>query len=254
VRLAVVAGGWHFPMQFYRELPKALPGAELFCIAHRDPELPIVRQEKLDVLASASGPLADLDRELYASYPDVADLRSFGWRFREELNEIGDWHFLNQWLDKNNYREYDAVLICHDDTYIRRHDLHKELAGDWLILSNGTYPQAPEAYTRGSFEIFKREMLDMLGGRIDLGSVSLTREGKTDSPEGIQALAEWNNTAVPLREFMVRKGLSQRIKYLSKFYRISKHLVEAERGFLHFTDGVPWSVEEAMREENLVAQ
>jgi hypothetical protein len=252
MRVAVVAGGWHFPMQFYRELPKALPGADLFCIAHRDPELPIVREEKKGVLAKATGVLADLDRELYEHFPAaVADLRYHGWRYREDENTVGDWGFLNQWLARNDYRDYDAILSCHDDTYIRRDDLHKQLAGDWLILSNGTYPQAPEAYTRGSFEFFKKELLDMLGGKIDLGEVGLTRQGKTDSPEGIAALSEWNNTCVPLRRWMAARCLGRRIYYLSNYYRISPWVIEAERGFLHYTDGVPWSVKEAMEQTGL---
>lgn len=253
MNLAVVAGGWHWPSHLFRELPQALPGADLFVVAHRSPELAIVREEKRDVLAKATGPLADLDRELYAEYPSIDGLLELGWDYKEESNECGDWHFLNQWLEKHDYRKYDAVLTCHDDTYIRRHDLHKQLAGDWLILSNGTYPQAPDAYTRGSFEVFKREMLDMLGGRIDLGTIGLTREGLTDSPEGIAAISEWNNTALPLRSFMSQRGLGTRIKYLAPFYRVSPWLIEAERGFLHYTDGVPWSVEAAMRETGLYA-
>lgn len=253
MRLAVVAGGWHFPLHFYEELLHALPGADLFVIAHRNPELPIVREEKQDILGSAVGPLADLDRDLYSHFPSVEVLRFLGWYYREAENTVGDWGFLNQWLDLYDYRKYDAILSSHDDTYIRRHDLHKQLEGDWLILSNGSYPQAPTAYVRGSFDFFKKELLDMLGGIIPLGNIRLTREGKVDSPVGLNALSEWNNTCVPLRQFMSARCLQDRIKHLSPYYRISPYVIEGERGFLHFTDGVPWSLEQGLKETGLVA-
>lgn len=241
MRLAVVAGGWHFPYDFYIKMSVQTVGADLFVMAHRNPELPIVREEKIDILRSAPGPLGDLDRELYGRYPTVQQLRDLGWIFEETPNTCGDWGFFNQWLDRYGYRKYDVILNCHDDTYISRAGLLDQLKGDWLILSNGTYPQAPEGYVRGSFEFWKPELLDMLGGRINLGDVKLTREGKTDSPAGLDSLSEWNNTCVPLRDFMVARGLAGRIAYLSPHYRISPWVIEAERGFIHMQGGAPWS-------------
>jgi hypothetical protein len=252
VRLAVVAGGWHWPLHFFRELPKSLPGADLFVIAHRSPELKIVREEKRAILATATGLLADLDRDLYAAFPTYFELCGIGWQYGEHPNTVGDWGFFNQWLAKNAYRTYDVILSCHDDTFIRRNDLFKcleyNVASDWLLLANGCYPQAPPAYVRGSFEFWKPELLDMLGGTVPLGNISLTREGKTDTPSGLNALSEWNNTGVPLREFMVKNGLADRVQYLSPYYRISRWVLEGERGFLHYKDGAPWSVEAGLKE------
>jgi hypothetical protein len=125
--------------------------------------------------------------------------------------------------------------------------LDSDAYGDWLILANSRYPEAPEAYVRGSFEFWKREMLDLLGGRIDLGNVGLTRVGKTDSPTDLQALSPWNDTAVPLRDFMVRHKIADRIGYLSPHYRISPFAIEGERGFLHFQGGAPWSFEAGLK-------
>lgn len=247
MRIAIVAGGWHWPLHFFEKIAFQAQGADLFVVAHRDPDLDIVHQEKRSILCAASGPLGDLDRKLYGCYATRETLKYMGWRYQDAPNTVGDWGFFNQWLETHSYRKYDVILSCHDDTYIRGLGLFEQLAGNWLILSNGTYPQAPEAYVRGSFEFFRREMLDLLGGRIDLGSVGLTREGKTDTPVGLAALSEWNNTAVPLRNFMASRGLSSRISYLSNFYRVSKWAIEGERGFLHYTDGVPWSFEEGLR-------
>jgi hypothetical protein len=250
VKLAVVAGGWHWPLHFYSKMSLQAGGADLFVIAHRNPELPIVREEKKTILAAAAGQLAELDRELYAEYPTVLQLRNRGWNYEEAPNTIGDWEFFNQWLASNDYRKYDVILNCHDDTYLRRYGLlnPSRFDGDWLMLANGRYPEAPEGYARGSFEFWKRELLDMLGGHIDIGEVQLTREGKTDSPTGLDALSTWNNTGVPLRDFMVRNGLTDRISYLSPHYRISPWVIEAERGFLHLQGGAPWSFTAGLKE------
>ena len=248
MRLAVVAGGWHFPLHLFRAISAQANGADLFVVAHRSPELPVVREEKREILARATGPLADLDRELYAEYPTISGLRALGWDYMEAPNTVGDWGFFNQWLMTHDYRDYDVILNCHDDTYVRSDELFEQMEGDWLILTNGRYPEAPEAYVRGSFEFWRREMLDLLGGRIDLGAVKMTREGKTDTPQGLNALAAWNDTGVPLRDFMRRRGLSGRIAYLSPHYRVSPWVIEGERGFLHFAGGAPWSVEAGLKE------
>jgi hypothetical protein len=110
-----------------------------------------------------------------------------------------------------------------------------------LILANGTYPQAPDAYVRGSFEFWKREMLDRIGGRFDLGEITLTREGKTDTPPGMDGITSWNSTCIPLRRMMANGGLANKIEHLSPYYRISRWAIEGERGFMHSQDGVPWS-------------
>lgn len=243
MKIAVVAGGWHWPLDLFTKMSWRFASADLFVVAHRNPELPIVREEKLEILQAATGPLADIDRELYSEFPTVAGLRNRGWNYSEEPNVCGDWCFFNQWLEAHDYRKYDVILNCHDDTFIRSYGLLQQLAGDWLLLANGRYPEAPAGYVRGSFEFWKRELLDMLGGHIDIGDCGLTREGKTDTPKGLQALSEWNNTGVPLRDFMVRRGIADRIAYLSPYYRVSPYIIEGERGFMHFREGAPWSLD-----------
>jgi len=241
VKLAVVVGGWHWPLHFFLNMRSMARGADLFVIAHRNPELRIVRDEKIEILVNAHGNLGALDRRLYADYPTVHGLRQSGWQYSEEDNTVGDWGFFNQWLEREDYRKYDVILNCHDDTYLRGQGLFDQLSGDWLLLANGKYPEAPDGYVRGSFEFWKPELLDMLDGHIDLGNVRLTRRGKIDSPEELAALSAWNKTCAPLRNFMVSRGLEKRIQYLSQYYRISPWVIEGERGFLHRTGGASWS-------------
>lgn len=243
MKLAIVVGGWHWPLDYFEKLTKQAAGADLFVVAHRNPELPIVREEKREILEKAPGQLGALDRKLYRAYPTVRQLRLMGWKYQEEPNTIGDWGFFNQWLVQHDWRRYDAILNCHDDNWIRRGDLLSALGmeNDWMLLSNGKYPEAPVGYVRGSFEVWRSELLSALGGRIDLGPVALTRVGLTDSPTGIDDLSAWNDTAIPLRRFMRARCWVDRIGYLSSHYRVSTHVIEGERGFLHYTGGAPWS-------------
>jgi hypothetical protein len=252
MKLAIVVGGWHWPMDFFAKMAAQASGADLFVIAHRHPELPIVRDEKRAILAAApDGGLGTLDRKLYEEYATIRKLRSLDWEYQEEPNTIGDWGFFNQWLEQHDWRRYDAILNCHDDNWIRRNDLldaiRNPLHPGWLLLSNGKYPEAPAGYVRGSFEVWRRELLEMLGGTIDLGDIKLTREGKTDSPANIVDLMPWNDTALPLRKLMVDRGMVDRISYLSPYYRVSPWCIEGERGFLHYNAGAPWSFEEGLK-------
>lgn len=242
MRLAVVAGGWHWPIHFYMEMAAQSRAADLFVVAHRSPELPIVRTEKKAELRSAPGRLGELDRELYMGYPTIDFLRSIGWDYTERENVCGDWCFFNQWLESHDYRDYDVILNCHDDTYIRRRDLFEQLDGDWLILANGDQPCEPPGYCRGSFEFWKREMLDLLGGHIDMGPLRATREGKVDSPTSRDELQPWNEHSLPVRKFMVDGGLAHRLARLSPCYRVSPWAIEGERGFLSRQAGGPWSM------------
>jgi hypothetical protein len=246
MRIAVVAGGWHWPSHFFVMMAQQSK-ADLFVISHRDPELPVVREEKRTILDSARGPLADLDRVMYRRYADKIALKALGWDYKEAPNVCGDWCFFNQWLEDHDYHAYDVILNCHDDTFVRRGDLFENIPnGDWLLLANGSQATEPPGYVRGSFEFWKPELLDMLGGRINLGDLKLTREGLTDSPQDRAVLQTWNDTCWPLRHFMVDNGLSDRIARLSPHYRVSRWIIEGERGFLHAQGPAEWKTTAGM--------
>jgi len=250
MRIAVVAGGWHWPLHFFQEIAVQAEDVDLFAVSHRHPELPVVVEEKAATLRRLTGSLGDIDRKLYRHYATLADLEALGWEYSEAPNTCGDWCFLDQWLQAHDFREYGAVLSVHDDTWIRRRDLFeyvRALKPGWLLLANGSNAVEPADYVRGSFEFFSRELLEMLGGRIPLGDVKLTREGKTDSPASREELQPWNDTCFPLRRFLVDRGLDSRIARLSPYYRVSPWAIEGERGFIHRQGGGPWSMAEGLK-------
>jgi hypothetical protein len=120
-----------------------------------------------------------------------------------------------------------------------------------LLWTNGRYPEAPKGYARGSFEIFRLELIRMLGGRIPLAETGLDRTGQTDTPQGMDALSAWNALGEPLRQFMNAHGME--VGYLSEYYRVSQWAIEAERGFLHRTGGAPWSYLKGLRELGVIS-
>lgn len=272
-RIAVVAGGWHFPAHFFNQMAKAKRAAvghevDLFVVCHRHPECQEVRTEKLHLRDTRGvSPLHALDAELYRETVSVSDLSYMRWDVRMESNTVGDWGFLNQWLTRpmSGWPLYDAVLFAHDDTYIRdvnclRH-IGDQLVMDRmcpedevpLIIGNGRYPEAPPAYVRGSFELFTGKLLQRLGGKFDLGTPTLTREGKTDSPAGMEALSSWNETTEPTRRYMVEQGLTKQVDYFSAFYRISQWAIEGERGLLSSREGADWSYEAGLKHFGVIA-
>lgn len=238
MKLAIVAGGWHWPGKFFQNCPK---GADRFVIAHRDPSLPEVAAEK--------SVLTGLDRALYAWIPNIADLTRLGWHYETAPNVAGDWVFFNQWLERHDYRQYDWILNCHDDTYVRAWP--QALDPDALLIANGRYPEAPAGYVRGSCEFWSRSLLDMLGGRIPLPELSLTREGATDSPADFNALSSWNAIGDPVRKFLADNELLHRVHYLSAFYRVSPYFIEGERGLIESRIGAPWSFDAGMKAHGL---
>ncbi len=262
-RIAVVAGGWHWPFHFFSQMARAKRVAlghevDLFVIGHRSPELAQVRLEK-DHLRKGGGALLDLDRDLYQASPSISDLRYLGWQYEPRPNTVGDWGFLNQWIDTFYAEHYHLIVFAHDDTYIRdvnllRHfgdqcvmDRMASADGVPLITTNGRYPQAPEAYVRGSFEVFHPDLIRRLGGKFDIGQPALTREGQNDSPAGMEALSSWNSITEPTRRYMIENGLAHQVHYLSDYYRISKWVIEGERGLLSSREGADWSYQAGLK-------
>lgn len=270
-RLAVIAGGWHFPRHFYESLSRQLAlvpddwTVDLFVVTHRSPEEPIVRTEKQAFL-DGDAPLVDLDRTLYASYPATGDLVELGWEVLPAPNTVGDFEFFNQWLERADWQRYDLFLNCHDDLLFTRDDflahvlsgaapLHRHAEPDllrgnaeWLLLSNCSDP-GERHYVRGSCTFFRRALLDQLGGRIDLGPVMLTREGQVETPyeDGLNPLRSWNSTIIPLQRFLADHDFVDRMLYLSPYYRVSRYCIECERGFVHWAHWNPVSFQEGMR-------
>ena len=69
-KLAVVLGGWHYPYLYYKQLKDQIvpKGWEIdfYVVSHRDPELPIVFEEKQSLLKDRNeGLLQSMDESLY---------------------------------------------------------------------------------------------------------------------------------------------------------------------------------------------
>ena len=250
-RLAVVASGWHFPLHFFekiaeQEIPEGWE-VDLFCISHRNPSFSA--DDKKDLFASLGYDRRSLfDRILYRKIATVEEIEALGWIYVLEPNLVGDWGNTNQWLEKNDYRRYDKFLFTHDDNFILTGRMFSDILpqDDWLILANsdGHSPglrrtllgRGKKFSLRGSFEFFTREMIDLLGGKFDLSTITLNRAGESSSGTELAELSDWNNIITPIISLIEEKGVRSRIRYLSHHYRMSRYCLEGERGFIHKTD------------------
>lgn len=234
-KLAIVASGWHFPYAFYEVMAKQhIPKGwtvDFFTVSHRDPSH--ASMPKLDDSLRGS-----LDKKLYSKIASVEDVERLGWEYKEYPNTIGDWGNSNQWLEDNDYRDYDLFLFTHDDNLILRYDMLKVVCEemyneDWLILSNTV--GVPAGSLRGSFEFFKREMLDKMGGKFDLSQTMLDRTGETKNPKEWTDLYDWNSTVYPLSNFLAKENLWEKVIVFSPVYRVSLFCIEGERGLISNT-------------------
>lgn len=244
-KLAVVATGWYFPLHFYEQIKnQKVPSGwkvDLFCVSHRNPNLEIVRTEKNEYISSLGDSILNrMDKLLYSEIATVEEIKNLGWNYIEEPNTVGDFGIFNQWLEKNNYEDYDVILFTHDDNFIFVDNLFTEVMlqlfdwNDWLLIVNGPNPGSIiEDYGgRSSFDFFKKEMLEMIGGKFNLSKSTLTRVGKVDSPKEYTGISDWNYTPAYFNEFIKNNNLTNKVKRLSDTYRISTFCFEGERGFL----------------------
>lgn len=241
MKIAVVASGFHYPSQFYESLAKQNGDnqVDLFCVSHRDPSF-ASHGEFSDTLRG------NLDKRLYEHPITKEDIIALGWNYKEYPNTIGDWGNTNQWLEEHDYHDYDLLLFTHDDNLILTQDLFTGIISDpqfkdWDILTNSV--GQPAGSIRGSFEFFKPGVLELMGGKFDLSPVKLTREGKTDNPDSLEALNDWNGIVAPLNEVIKKHNLS--VMTLSPAYRVSAYCIEGERGFISRTHGQNTVLEDA---------
>lgn len=246
-KIAVVVSGWHFPLHFYESMLKQLKpeGWEIdyFVISHRDPSF-AVEEHKSDVFQDSDR--GKLDKILYKEIATKQLIENLGWNYKECPNTVGDWGNTNQWLEEHNYKNYNLFLFTHDDNLIIHNRLFMDTIEDenfkkWDILTNS--PGAPTGSIRGSFEFFKPKVLKLMGGKFDLSTVTMTRNGDTNNPTDLIALNDWNNIVYPLNQLIVKHGL--KVAMLSPAYRVSAYCIEGERGFISRTHGQNTQFEEA---------
>ena len=278
-KLAVVVSGWHFPINFYQQInQQVIPTGwevDYFCVSHRDPS--IAREEKKNILTKlGDGTLERLDKILYEDVPSVEWLENAGWNYSLEPNNCGDWAVTNQWLEKYDYKNYEMLLLTHDDNFLlnnqlfvntldnsfkklfrndyslndlpefknaTKNDYSEVQPDDWLILSNAIVNWTGKV--RGSFDFFKTELIDKMGGGFDMARVELDRTGLTDNmdmgyygdstPQGGLSMKDWEKPIENFHGFMFNNNLLDRIRYLAPTYRVSPYCLEGERGLLSNT-------------------
>ena len=267
-KLGVVVSGWHFPINFYQQIiQQTIPlGCEVdyFCVSHRDPS--IAKEEKKNILTKlGDGTLERLDKILYEDVPSVDWLENAGWNYSLEPNNCGDWAVTNQWLEKYDYKDYEMLLLTHDDNFLlnnhlfvntldntfpklfrndyslndlpefknaTKNDYSEVEPDDWLLLSNAIVNWTGKV--RGSFDFFKTELIEKLGGSFDMSRVELDRTGKTDSMD-MTGMKDWEKPIQNFHGFMYDNQLLDKIRYLSPTYRASSYCLEGERGLLSNT-------------------
>ena len=244
-KIVVIAGGWHFPVHFYEEMIKQeIPKnweVDYFCISHRNPDLDIVRKEKEKILneycMDDNNILNRLDHLLYRKSINKEEIKNLGWSYIEKPNIMGDFYFVNQWAEEINYEDYDAILLSHDDNFIFQYGIFTEGVmqfnwDDWLTIANGVAASNEDFHFRGSFAIFKTELIKLMGGAFEVDNVTLNRVGKVDTPKSHSDLKDWNNIGGNFGRFVKDNNLTNKVKRFSDTYRISKFCMEGERGFL----------------------
>lgn len=231
-KVAVVVSGWHFPASFYeimshQQIPKGWR-VDLFCVAHRDPSH--AKMPEFDPTTRRGS----LDAKLYNRIITKEEIQNLDWEYEEYPNTIGDWGNTNQWLEDNDYTKYDLFLFSHDDNLLLRTDLFVQICDmydqEWLIATNTV--GVPAGSIRGSFEFFKKEMLDIMGGKFDLSGVTLDKTGETENPKDWNDLYDWNGTVYPLANLLTEKDLWERVMIFSPRYRVSVFCIEGERGLI----------------------
>ena len=273
-KILVLATGWHFSSHFYDKMAKQqIPDGwdiDYFCIAHRMPTDNNTITEK-DNIRSADPVnfLQQLDKLMYEHIITKDQIESYGWKFMLEENTIGDMEVFNQWSNKYDYKQYDIILITHDDNFILSDEIFLDITNintklykpikqtrinrdqfnieivdnknDWYFLDNGYSEDIPKAFTpRGSFSFYKKELIDLLPDNKfnmyeDGGLGIVNRNGKTNSV-GYDGIKAWNTHAGTFRDFLY-SGLGdlelvEKTRWLSNTKRVSKYCIEGERGLV----------------------
>jgi len=268
-KILVIATGWHFSSHFYEKMAQQIvpDGWEIdyYCVAHRTPEDENTIKEKDNVRNLNDGHfLNELDQMMYIHPITTKQIEDFGWEFMLEENTVGDMECFNQWSEHYDYREYDFVLVTHDDNFILSDELFTDIVGgvevykpieesrygahqfniesvkldnNWLFLDNGYTESLPKAFTpRGSFSFYKKELIDMLpNNKFNMyengGYGIVNRSGETSSA-GYDGIKAWNTHAGTFRDFLYEGNLVDSTRWLSDMKRVSKYCIEGERGFV----------------------
>ena len=251
MKIAVIIGGWYFPKHLYKNTIKAAApegsALEFFVVTHRDPSEVDISSEMLPRIVNKN----KYDLELYTEITTFKELSHLGYQVLQAPNVVGDYFFFNQWAEVYDYSKYDYIVFMHDDNYllegfkdiftdIFRGDLpvYKHDGTRWhpAILDQFDYiansPVGTRRTARGSFSIWSRNFIDKLGGEFSMNNVNLTRQDRNFTPENHLDLAEWNIIGHNLQRFVEDNNFMDTTFRLSEHYRVSKYMIECERGLV----------------------
>lgn len=257
MKIGLIVGGWYYPAHLFRTITEATvpQGFEIdyYVASHRDPSTVDISREMLSRVKE--GPYSKYDRELFSEIATYDYLKDLGYVVDEFPNVIGDYYFFNQWTEKYDYSSYDYIIFIHDDNYllpefknIFTDIFEKGIQGyihngkGWVVgdINNFSYiansAVGNRKTARGSFSIWTKEFIDAIGGSFPMEGVTLKREGKVVSPTGHHDLADWNKVGTNLQKFVQRGGFMSSTYRLSDTYRVSKYMIEGERGLISKTD------------------
>lgn len=253
MKIALIAGGWHFPKHFYDtaltvNIPQGVE-VDFYAMCHRNMNEKLHQEYKIKT-QKLEGPLGELDRELYADFASVEYLNSIGWRAVLCENTIGDFFFINQWL--NTYtQEYDIYIYLSDDVYLTSEwknfitdlisgtmEVYEHngtgwyagtLSPDWVWIGN--CPNGARKVMRSSTGIFTNSFIKQIG-RFRMDKISLTRTNASDNRWNSKDVEDWNQVQRNLQDFLEATKQDHLSYRLSTSYRVSKYMIEAERGLL----------------------
>ena len=265
-KILVIATGWHFSSHFYENMIKQIvPDGwkiDYFCVAHRLPEDENTIKEKDDVRHLDDGHFLDeLDQIMYEYPITTKQIEDFGWKFMLEENTVGDMECFNQWAEHCDYKDYDFVLVTHDDNLIlsdklfvditngvevhkpieeSRYGTHQyntelvKLEDDWLFLDNGYTENLPKAFTpRGSFSFYKKELIpDNRFNMYENGGYGIVNRSGETASAGYDGIKAWNTHAGTFRDFLYESNSVDGTRWLSNMKRVSKYCIEGGRGFI----------------------
>lgn len=251
MKIAIVVGGWYFPKHLYTNVLKATPpndvSLEYFVVTHRNPSEVDITSEMVPRIVNNN----KYDLELYSDIITFNELSSLGYVVIQAPNVLGDYFFFNQWAENYDYRAYDYIVFMHDDNYllegfedlfidIFKGDLvaYKHDGSNWRpsVLEEFSYiansPVGSRRTARGSFSIWSRDFIEKLGGEFSMNNVKLTRQDSTFTPENHYDLADWNLIGHNLQRFVEDNNFMSSTFRLSQHYRVSKYMIECERGLV----------------------
>jgi len=251
MKIAIIIGGWYFPKHLYENAKQIIPPQHItldfFVVSHRNPEHIDIKGEMLPRIKDNN----KYDLELFNNIIIYSELEQLGYKVNETENEIGDYFFFNQWTKLYDYREYDYIVFMHDDNYIlpsfkeilidifeKKINLYQKKnqwisvpAVDFDYIANSAVGNRNTA--RGSFSIWSKKLLDKIEGSFPMNNVTLKRNGLTDTPKNHLDL-DWNIVGTNFQEFIQNNFIGTSFR-LSPYYRVSKYMIEAERGLISNT-------------------